>query len=281
MHFTKMHGLGNDFIIIDHSDLLHTSIVPELADRHRGIGFDQAILVNNDHFEITFLNADGSHSGGCGNGTRAVAGYFHKQTGQTKFDIKINLPNGTQDTVHAEICDNNIAKIQMPKPLFVANEIPLSNLEIDTQNVPSPCHIGFTGLQVQDRDVDKGFCVNIGNPHIVFTVPISNLNDIDLENIGPKIEHDPLFPERINVEFISVIDRQTIRMRVWERGAGITQACGTGACASVIAARHKGLVDQKCTVVLDGGELEIDYNLDNHNLIMQGSYTFVYEGELL
>jgi len=271
MHFTKMHGLGNDFALISEADSQMHSI-SQLADRHTAIGFDQAIIISDfksqdSFFTIKFLNADGSHAGGCGNGTRAAAGYFHKVTGQTDFKIHITLPSGDYDVVEASIMPNDIAKIKMPKPKFSADQIPLSNLTLDPQSL------------ITSHFNASGFCVNVGNPHIVFIV--DDCLKIPLETIGYSIETDALFPERINVEFISIINRDILKMRVWERGVGITQACGTGACAAVIAASHQGLINQVCKVLLDGGELDIDYSLDTQTLYMQGAYKFVYEGQLL
>lgn len=270
MKFIKMHALGNDFVLIHKAELPNRDMIQTLSDRHRGIGFDQAIIiddfnVNDDFFKITFLNADGSHAGGCGNGTRAVAGYFHRETGKREFNIHIALPNGSVDSVSANIMPNNCVRIKMPKPRFEASQIPLSDVTLNPQ-----------ALQINDF---TGFCVNIGNPHIVFIV--GNCLSIPLSDLGEKIEFDSVFPERINVEFITMINKKTIRMTVWERGTGITQACGTGACASVIVAVTQGLTDNQVTVFMDGGDLQIDYNPHTQDLFMQGDYHFVFKGELL
>jgi len=274
-----MHGLGNDFILINKKDINNQNNDPDndtdkadiikLSNRYTGIGFDQAIIYddfneNTLDFNIQFLNADGSHAGGCGNGVRAAAGFFHKKTLKTAFNIHILLPSQAYDITHALILPDHHVKIKMPNPRFAAAEIPLSDSRFDPQ-------------QFKLTHFHKaGFCVNIGNPHIVFI--INDFSEISLENLGAAIENDPFFPERINVEFIKIIDRNHIQMRVWERGVGITKACGTGACASVIAAAHHDLVNQQCQVILDGGTLDIDYERETHDLYMQGSYNFVYEG---
>jgi diaminopimelate epimerase len=156
----------------------------------------------------------------------------------------------------------------MPKPKFAAEQIPLSDLTLNPQ-----------ALQINDYN---GFCVNVGNPHYVMI--IDNLTDFlnfPLKDTGYNIEMDTLFPERINFEIVFIENKNTIKMRVWERGAGITQACGTGACASVIATVTQELTDNQVTVFMDGGELQIDYNPKTNDLSMQGDYNFVYEGQLL
>lgn len=272
MRFIKMHGLGNDFVLIKKAELDNRDIIKNLSDRHCGIGFDQAIIIddfdkNSDFLTVTFLNADGSHSGACGNGTRAVAGYFYRETQKTEFNIHITLPNGNIDILQAHIIQDGIANIKMPNPKFLAEQIPLYDLNLNPQSLETS-HFNHVG-----------FCVNVGNPHIVFIV--DDCLHIPLDNIGHKIEIDSLFPERINVEFIHIINKNTIRMRVWERGAGITKACGTGACASVIASVVQGLTDNKTTVIMDGGSLDIDYNPQTQDLYMQGGYHFVFEGHLL
>ncbi len=273
MKFIKMHALGNDFVLIHKAELLNRDMIKTLSDRHRGIGFDQAIIiddfnVNDDSFKITFLNADGSHAGACGNGTRAVAGYFHRETKKTEFDIRISLPNGGYDTVEATIISDGLVTIKMPKPKFLAEQIPLSDLTLNPQ-----------ALKIGDF---TGFCVNIGNPHYVMIISSeTDFIDFPLDAIGRDIEYNPLFPERINFEVIFIENKNTIKMRVWERGTGTTQACGTGACASVIASVMQGLTDEKVTVFMDGGELHIDYNPNTQDLLMSGDYNFVFSGELL
>lgn len=274
--FIKMHALGNDFVLIHRAELGNADMIAVLSNRHIGIGFDQAIIIDSfttdsDFFTITFLNADGSHAGGCGNGTRAAAGYFHRQTGKTDFNIHITLPSGGFDIVHAQILGNNFIKIKMPSPRFEASQIPISDLTLNPQ-----------ALQINNL---TGFCVNIGNPHYVMIIQdeaeFIDLVDSFLERNGRDIEHHELFPERINVEIIWIESRNRIRMKVWERGTGITNACGTGACASVIAAVTQGLVDNKTTVSMDGGALDIEYNPASNDLYMTGDYHFVFKGELL
>jgi diaminopimelate epimerase len=278
MRFIKMHALGNDFIVLPNTTKDYAVAMIDflkLSDRHKGVGFDQAICLEpigetqKDKFIISFFNADGSMAGGCGNGTRAIAGYIHQQTQLNEFDILISLPSGGHDTVYASIKENNTVCIKMPSPRFLASEIPLADKTLDAGTITLPY---FDGI---------GFCVNIGNPHIVYIV--NDISTIDITRIGSLIEHDSLFPERINVEFIEIINSYTIKMRVWERGAGITQACGTGACASVIVAHKKGFLDksQPTKVILDGGMLEISYDMSSDQLLMTGDYHFVYEGETL
>ena len=282
MKFIKMHALGNDFVLIHRAELDNhvkwRDIIKSLSNRHTGIGFDQAIIIDDfnkdsfnkdsDFFTITFLNADGSHAGGCGNGTRSAAGYFHKQTQKTDFNIHITLPSGGFDVVHAQILGDNLVTITMPNPRFNALQIPLSDKNLNPQ-----------ALQINDF---TGFCVNVGNPHYIMIIDdYTEFLNFPLEGIGAYIEHHKLFPQRINVEIVFIENKNTIAMRVWERGTGITQACGTGACASVVSAVTQGLTDNKVTVSMEGGALDIEYNSQTNALYMTGDYNFVFTGELL
>lgn len=273
MKFIKMHALGNDFVLIQRAELINRDFIKSLSNRHTGIGFDQAIIIDDfdatsDYFTITFLNADSSHAGGCGNGTRAAAGYFHKETGKEEFNIHITLPSGGVDIVHAQIISDGLVEIKMPSPRFGALQIPLSDKNLNPQ-----------ALQINDF---TGFCVNVGNPHYVIILDdYDEFLNFPLEGIGSYIEHHALFPERINVEIVFIQDKKEIAMRVWERGTGITQACGTGACASVIATVMQGLTDNECTVFMEGGTLQIEYHTQTNELFMTGNYSFVFSGELL
>ena len=291
MKFIKMHALGNDFVLIHKADLGNADMITVLSNRQIGIGFDQAIIIDdfdasNTYFTITFLNADGSQAGGCGNGTRAAAGYFHKETGKKEFNIHITLPSGGVDIVTAYIIQEGNVSIKMPNPKFSAEQIPLSDLTLNPQALEIEGSGDFyyyqKGIQLKLNTLQNGFCVNVGNPHYVMMIDDYNkFLNFPLEGIGSYVEHHKLFPERINFEIIHVRDRNLIEMRVWERGTGITQACGTGACASVIAGVKQGLIDNKTTVIMDGGTLQIDYNPQTNDLFMQGDYHFVYEGHLL
>lgn len=272
LSFTKSQALGNDFIIAKNLSILSKHDLQFLANRKLGIGCDQLIslednLIPHTDFSIHFYNADGSQTGACGNGSRAVAGYYYEQTGKTDFSFAVIKPTGDYDILHAHIPQKGLCTLNMPSPLFEAKDIPLSNLLLDPSRIVLEC-----------VPLHYGFCVNVGNPHIVFIT--DDVLQIDLENIGHIIEHHPLFPERINAEFIHIIDKDNIRMRVWERGVGITQACGTGACASAITAIVQGLCDESVTIHTDGGEMRVTYSPDAQKLTLSGMYQTVYTGDI-
>lgn len=258
MRFDKMHGLGNDFVILDarQSPMEMTSaLAKRLADRQTGIGCDQLILLepsDGADLRMRIFNADGSEVEQCGNALRCVA----QLTGARRIDSTAGL-------VEAEPGDAGIT-IDMGAPRFGWEEIPLA-YALDTAAVP----VGWDGLE-------QGMAVNVGNPHIVFFVP--KLDAIDLERLGPTIEHDPLFPERVNVNVAEVTGSSSLKLRVWERGAGLTHACGTGACATAVAAIRRGLVQSPVTVSLPGGDLGIDW-APGRSIRMTGPATHVFAGE--
>jgi len=269
--FQKMHGLGNDFIIMDARPLPHARLdlsersLCALSNRRTGIGFDQAIVIEpprtaDSDVVIRFFNADGSESGACGNGTRCVADFLMQQMGKTT----LNMAVGKRILV-AHRTDTGMIAVDMGVPHFDWQQIPLAHA-VDTAHIPLA--VG----QLKD-----GIAVNVGNPHLVFFV--SDCAAVPLDRLGPVLEHDRLCPLRTNVEAAQIIDRQTIRLRVWERGAGLTQACGSGACATLVAAARRDLTDRKAEIVLDGGSLWIEWRDDNH-IVMSGPSVLVYEGRI-
>ena len=258
--FVKMHGLGNDFVVLD----TRTGAVPAmtnrlaaaLADRKTGIGCDQLILLEPSQvatLRMRIFNADGGEVEACGNATRAVGLLLGEAA-------TIETLGGILHTASAA---GGIA-VDMGKPRFLWDEIPLA-YAMDTLQMP----VGWDGLEAPAA-------VNIGNPHAVFFV--ADCNAAELDRLGPLIEHDPLFPERVNVNVATVIDRHSIRLRVWERGVGETRACGTGACATAIAAMRRGLVDRHVTVTLEGGDLAIGWGADNR-ITMTGPATESFRGD--
>ena len=269
--FTKAQALGNDFIIADGLSGVNVQNLIDIADRRLGVGCDQFISFEDNNnpktdFTIRFYNSDGSHAGACGNGSRAVAGYYAQKTGKKAFSFAVEQSGGQLAILHAKILDEHCALL-MEKPKFSSQSIPLSGADINPQAVT------FDDL----LDI-SGFCVNVGNPHIVFIVP--DVNDIDVAKWGQKIEYDALFPERVNVEFVQITNRRNIIMRVWERGTGITKACGTGACASAIAAITKGLCDADVNVHCDGGMMQVHYDTQSGTLMLSGAYKIVFTGEI-
>lgn len=264
--FIKMHGLGNDFVVLDarrQPVRLDTAAVRLLGDRRLGIGFDQMITIEGSDKADAFMrihNADGSEVESCGNATRCIASLLMQETGRDAVTI---------DTLGGWLEAKSGAKgqvsVNMGEPRLSWQDIPLSRA-MDTETLD----YSFAGY-------DKPGAVNVGNPHVVFFV--ADAEAVPLAEIGPKIEHDPLFPQRINAEFAQVLDRGRIRMRVWERGAGITRACGTGACATLVAAARRGLTERKAEVILDGGPLTIEWAADNH-IYMTGPATEAFRGEI-
>lgn len=257
--FTKMHGLGNDFVVLDARENamppIGSAIAAALADRHTGIGCDQLILLEpskNADFAMRIFNADGGEVEACGNASRAVA--------------LLHGAKAMVETSGGTICVEPVghgARIDMGIPRFEWDQIPLS-YAMDTLTMP----VGWDGL-------DQPSAVNVGNPHVIFFV--EDCGAVPLDLLGPEIEHDPLFPERINVNVATIENRTTIRLRVWERGAGLTKACGTGACATAIAAMRRGLVDREVEVTLPGGTLIIEWDEHDH-IVMTGPATESFRG---
>lgn len=252
--FVKMHGLGNDFVVLDlrASDL---RVTPEtaraLADRRRGVGCDQVISILPSSRADAFMNIhnfDGSEVGACGNATRCVAQTLMRETGTS--EVVIETIDGLLPCAQA---DNGLITVRFPQPRFDWQAVPLSQ-DMDTLHLDfSPCQ-GLT---------DPG-AVNVGNPHVIFFV--DNVDDIALNDVGPAIETDPLFPERVNVSIVSPRPQGGLRQRVFERGVGITQACGSGACAAMAVAHARGIVGDSCDIELDGGVLQLSIDEDGHIL---------------
>ena len=262
-----MHGLGNDFVIIDKriSDVNITSdLIRKLSDRKSGAGCDQLITIkSNDkvdiHAEIDIYNPSGDKAEACGNGTRCVAKLLFDESNKTEIQILSDA-----GILYAKKIDNDNISVNLGKISTNWQNIPLSK-EIDSLNIP--IHIdGFS----------HGVAVNIGNPHCVFFG--ENIDDVKLENIGPEIENNQLFVNKTNVEIVEIIDKRKIKMRVWERGVGITLACGSGACASVYAGQIKNLLDNNVEVQLERGSLFI--SIENNEATMTGPAEISFSGSI-
>lgn len=262
--FRKMHGLGNDFIVFDERsatlDLTAADAV-RLADRHTGIGADTIVLLRKPDqpgadISVRFLNADGGEISTCGNASRCIAMLLFAETGRDRVRI------ATKAGLLEAWADGDRIAVDMGRPRLGWNEIPIT-ADTDTLNLPAAGALpGAVG-------------VNMGNPHAVFFVPDAEV--VDVAGQGRAVEIDPLFPEGTNVEFATVISPARIRMRVWERGVGITQACGSGACATLVAAARRGLTGRKATLALDGGDLTIEWRDDDH-VIMTGPAALAFTG---
>lgn len=266
--FIKMHGLGNDFAVFDGRSQ-RVDIAPEkirvLADRRTGIGFDQLIIIDppqsagTDVF-IRIFNADGSEVGACGNASRCVARLLIAELMKPEVVLETKAAR-----LSAKMAGDKVT-VDMGKAGLEWQDIPLKQAA-DTLLLP-----------VSEGGLKQPVAVSMGNPHVVFFVP--DVAAVDLEAVGPKIEHHDLFPERTNVEVAQVLSPSRIRMRVWERGAGITQACGTGACAVAVAGVRRGLTQRKVIIMLDGGELDIEWRESDSHVLMSGDATEVYRGEV-
>lgn len=265
--FTKMHGLGNDFVVVDARG---TPFAPEpgqvrrIADRRRGVGCDQLIVVGpggeGEAAAMRVFNADGSQAEACGNGARCVGLLLMAEEGAD--GVRLGTPSGP---VEARPAGPGRVSVDLPPPRLGWREIPLAE-ERDTLDLGLRC-----------GPLAGGVAVNVGNPHAVFFV--DDASAVDLADAGPRIENDPLFPERTNVEVVAVEAPDRLRMRVWERGAGITEACGSGACAALVAASRLKRAGREATVVLDGGELGVAW-LDDGRLRLTGEAAASFRGEL-
>lgn len=280
MHFIKMHGIGNDYIYVDEFLYKAPADIGDAArlasDRHTGIGGDGLILIQPSQIadcKMRMFNADGSEGRMCGNAIRCIARYMLER--------------------HPEICPGDTVRIE------TLSGIKIVTAQRDAEGKPSMLRadMGAPGLSPesipvltatpQDLSIEvpgfsgRGVCVSMGSPHIVFFID-SDPSELDIAHIGPAIESHSLFPERVNVEFVQVQPDGSLKMRVWERGSGETMACGTGACATAVAAMLKGRTPQRtATVHLRGGDLIIEWNPDNNRVYMTGSAALVFEGEWL
>ena len=266
--FRKMHGLGNDFVVIDRrrEDIaIDGAAARALADRHTGIGCDQLILIELPRdpaaqIFMRILNADGSEAAACGNGARCIARLIAEETGNRH--VRLETLAGLID---AELLPNRRVAVDMGPARTRWSEVPLARA-MDTLCVDLA--LGALASPV---------CSSIGNPHATFLV--GDADAVDLAALGPILEHDSLFPERANIGVATVEGPERIRLRVWERGAGITRACGSGACAALVAAHRRGLTGRHATVALDGGDLDILWRDDGH-VIMTGPATLAFEGSV-
>ncbi|MBT9385898.1 diaminopimelate epimerase [Pseudooceanicola sp. CBS1P-1] len=258
--FMKMHGLGNDFVVIDsrgREAVTTPALARAVGDRHRGVGFDQLAEIRDGEDSdicLDFWNSDGTRAGACGNATRCVSAFVMGQGGADSLSIRT-----TRGLLHARIVDGEVS-VNMGPPQLSWQEVPLAR-EMEVTDLP------LEGAPV---------AVGMGNPHCVFFVP--DAEAVAVAELGPKIEHDPLFPQQTNVEFAEIRSPEEIRMRVWERGTGITLACGSGACATAVAAHLRGLTGKRVRMELDGGWLTLDWRADG--VWMTGPTAHVFDGLL-
>lgn len=258
--FMKMHGAGNDFVVIDsrgRGPQVTAALARALGDRHRGVGFDQLAELHGGGAGVVLLdfwNADGSRAGACGNATRCVADFLMAESGADAVTLVT-----TRGALHAVQAAGWIS-VNMGQPQLVWDEVPLAR-------TMETLHLPLSGDPA---------AVGMGNPHCVFFVPAAQ--EVDLLHLGPRFEHDPLFPQRTNVEFVSVLGPDHLLVRVWERGAGVTLACGSGACAAAVAAHLRGLAGRQVTLDMDGGQLKVDWRADG--VWLTGPVARVFDGWL-
>ena len=267
--FLKMHGLGNDFVVLDRRDgapRLDAELARQLADRRFGVGCDQVIVLEpptRDDADVFMRihNPDGGEAEACGNATRCIANLVMEETGAeiARIETVAGLLTGRRQD------GGRVVSVDMGAPRLDWRDIPLAKA-MDTLALPG----SFAGYE-------KPCAVSMGNPHIVFFVP--DAQAVALESVGPKIEHDPLFPARANIEFATIRADGSIDLRVWERGAGITLACGSGACATMVAAVRRGLTGRKAAIDLPGGRLEIEWREEDGHVIMTGPVALSFRGE--
>jgi len=272
--FVKYHGLGNDFILVDNRQQPEPHITPEQAilwcDRHFGIGADGVIFAlpgqADTDYTMRIFNSDGSEPEMCGNGIRCLARFIADLEGASAKEIyRIHTLAGV---IIPKLEANGQVTVDMGCPRLLAAEIPTTLAAADRQVINQPIEVAGKSWQVT--------CVSMGNPHCITFV--EDVATIPLEAIGPKFEHHPTFPQRTNTEFIEVVSRDYLKMRVWERGAGITLACGTGACAALAAGVLNDLCDRRATVELPGGCLEIEWSAVDQRLYMTGPAQQVFSG---
>ena len=260
--FVKMHGCGNDFVILDERQVrlgLTPARTAAIADRHTGIGCDQLISIEPTEAGDAFMrirNTDGSEAGACGNAMRCVADILMRESGCTRLTIR----TASGDLLAIRRADGLI-QVDMGPARLDWTDIPLARA-MDTARLDLP---------------GEPAAASMGNPHVTFFV--ADLAAVAVVTIGPRLEHDPLFPQRANIGFAQVIDPHTIRLRVWERGAGLTRACGSGACATLVNAHRRGLTLRRASVILDGGTLEIDWRDDGH-VLMTGPIATAFQGQV-
>lgn len=268
--FTKMHGLGNDFMVIDNQEEsveLDPATILRLSDRHTGVGFDQLLVVERPsvpgaEFDYRIFNADGDEVEHCGNGARCFARFVSDRGMTNNRSIRVNTRNGLITLV---LQDDGQVMVEMGVPVFEPAGVPF------LADAQAP----FYDLDVAGARYPVG-AASIGNPHVLLQV--DDVDTAEVERLGPLIENHERFPRRVNVGFMQLIDRQHLRLRVFERGVGETRACGSGACAAVAIAHRQGLLDKTASVTLPGGELKIHWPNENSSIEMTGPCSTVFEG---
>lgn len=270
MNFSKMHGLGNDFMVVDAvTQNIHLSpeLIKRLADRHTGVGFDQLLIVEPPYspdldFHYRIFNADGTEVEQCGNGARCFARFVRLKGLTRKREIKVSTQKGT---LILNINDDDTVQVNMGEPVFDPQKVPFKAVKEEKTYI----------IRAQEQTVFCGVA-SMGNPHCV--IQVENVTTASVASLGPVLESHERFPEKVNVGFMQIVDRNNIALRVFERGVGETQACGSGACAAVAVGINQGILDAQVKVCLPGGELNIVWHGVGTPLLMTGSATHIYDG---
>lgn len=272
--FVKMNGLGNDFVVLDARErpiVLSSDQIRAIASRQTGIGCDQLIIIQPDSIEgvdafMRIYNAEGGEVDACGNATRCIAATLAAETGRDTVTLRTNAG------ILSSTVKGDLVTVDMGVPRFEWDQIPLAEPFADT-----------TGIELQIGPIDAPVLhtpsvVNVGNPHAIFWV--DDLNAHDLGRFGPLLENHPIFPERANITLAQVLSPQKIAIKVWERGAGLTQACGTAACATGVAAARKGMTERKVTIALPGGTIAIDWRATDDHILVTGGWSRDFDGTI-
>lgn len=275
MKFTKMHGIGNDYVYVNcfkESVKNPAEVSKFVSDRHFGIGSDGLILISPSaiaDFRMNIYNADGSQAEMCGNGIRCVAKYVYDYGLTDKTEISVETLAGIK-YLRLQVENGKVASVEvnMGAPILEPKEIPVAVEESPVVNVP---------VEVKGK-IYHMTCVSMGNPHAI--IFMNNVKDLDIAAIGPYFENHTVFPKRTNTEFVEVLDRNTVNMRVWERGSDETLACGTGACATTVACILNDKTENEVTVYLLGGDLKIRWDREANQVYMTGPATVVFDGEI-
>lgn len=271
--FTKMQGLGNDYVYIycSNCDLLTeniSSLARFISDRHFGIGSDGLILISDSKiadFKMRMFNSDGTEAEMCGNGIRCVGKFVYDKGLTGKTNITVETLSGIKRLeLHVERGKVKLVTVDMGEPILEPSKIPVISTTRDIE------------ITAKEREFALD-CVSMGNPHAV--TQVDDLENFDIKKYGEVLENDKHFPQKANIEFIKIIDRKNIKLRVWERGAGETLACGTGACAAFVSCYLKGLTESKVNMELLGGTLQVEWNKENNHIYMTGPAKTVFEGE--
>lgn len=272
LEFTKMHGLGNDFMVIDTINQEFTPApepVRQLANRHTGVGFDQLLVVAvatspDTDFHYRIFNADGSEVDQCGNGARCFMRFVHDRGLTEKRQLRVGTRSGPLELT---LEDDGDITVDMGEPKLAPADIPFD----------APDTAVLYPLEIDGQTVELS-AISMGNPHAV--IRVADIENAPVTQWGPLIEHHPRFPQRVNAGFMEIIDRETIRVRVFERGAGETLACGSGACAAVVAGKLQGALSERVKVILNGGNLVVSWAGEGCRVLMTGSATNVFEGHI-